>query len=241
MASPPLKRWSNTLDARHFSLGKVPFLTYWCVVSKVLLGFFLAMLIAASSDVLAVGPAMDRKTLQRVTLESRNDSIPSGWCGRAMLSLLRKTGLGDGLRPGNGQDWEQILAGAGWKSVRIESPRKAPLGSVLVYFGDRRLGKRPRGTPGGFHGHVEMVALSPEGGRMYVADCPRPSPGGTVPDNFTGRAWLPPRTILTKAAPVNLQVENVLEERRAMAVAFFSRGRGDLAKLNTPDTSEGAN
>jgi hypothetical protein len=185
----------------------------------------------------AAGPVLNRKTLQQVTIESRTDNIPSGWCGRAMLSILKKSGLGEGLKPGNGQDWEQILAGAGWKSVRVSAPQKAPLGSVLVYLGDRRLGKMPRGTPGGYHGHVEMVALSPDGGRLYVADCPRPSPGGTVPDNFTGRAWVPPRTMLASPAPpINVQVETVLEERFKMAATFFGRGSTELAELRMSPT-----
>jgi len=188
----------------------------------------------AANSLQAVSPVMSRKALEKVTTESINDGIPSGWCGRAMLSLLRKSGLGDGLKGGNGQDWEQILSGAGWKPVRVASPRSAPLGSVLVYLGDRRLGKTPRGTPGGFHGHVEMVALAPGGGRLYVADCPRPSPGGTVPDNFTGRAWVPPKTMLATAPPINIQVETVLEERLKMASGFFDRGTTELAELRLP-------
>ncbi len=185
----------------------------------------------AASSVQAASPVLSRKELEKATIESINDGIPSGWCGRAMLSILRKLGLGEGLKGGNGQDWEQILAGAGWKPVRVKSPRSAPLGSVLVYSGDRKLGKTPRGTPGGYHGHVEMVALAPGGGRLYVADCPRPSPGGTVPDNFTGRAWVPPKTMLATAPPINIQVETVLEERLKMASGYFDRDNSDLAKL----------
>ncbi|MEX1117176.1 MAG: hypothetical protein WEB60_00135 [Terrimicrobiaceae bacterium] len=185
----------------------------------------------AANALHAVSPVMSRKALEQVTKESISDGIPSGWCGRAMLSILRKSGLGEGLKGGNGQDWEQILAGAGWKPVRVKSPRSAPLGSVLVYLGDRKLGKTPRGTPGGYHGHVEMVALAPGGGRLYVADCPRPSPGGTVPDNFTGRAWVPPKTMVATAPPINVQVETVLEERLKMAAGFFDRGTTELAKL----------
>lgn len=189
------------------------------------------MALFAANSLQAASPVLSRKALEQVTKESINDGIPSGWCGRAMLSILRKSGLGEGLKGGNGQDWEQILAGAGWKPVRVKSPRSAPLGSVLVYFGDRKLGKTPRGTPGGYHGHVEMVALAPGGGRLYVADCPRPSPGGTVPDNFTGRAWVPPKTMLATAPPINVQVETVLEERLKMASGFFDRGTTELAKL----------
>ncbi len=183
-------------------------------------------------------PVMSRKDLEKVTIESANDGIPSGWCGRAMLSILKKSGLGDGLKGGNGQDWEQILSGAGWKPVLVKSPRSAPLGSVLVYLGDRRLGKTPRGTPGGYHGHVEMVALAPGGGRLYVADCPRPSPGGTVPDNFTGRAWVPPKTMLATAPPINVQVETVLEERLKMASGYFDRDSAELAQLSLPTTQK---
>jgi hypothetical protein len=188
----------------------------------------------AATSLQAATPVLGRKDLEKATIESANDGIPSGWCGRAILSILRKLGLGDGLKGGNGQDWEQILARAGWKPVRVTSPRSAPLGSVLVYLGDRKLGKTPRGTPGGYHGHVEMVALAPGGGRLYVADCPRPSPGGTVPDNFTGRAWVPPRTLVATAPAINIQVETVLEERFKMASGFFDRGSSDLAELKLP-------
>jgi hypothetical protein len=148
-----------------------------------------------------------------------------------MLSLLKKSGLGEGLRGGNGQDWERILADAGWKPIRVLSPHRAPLGSVLVYLGDRKVGKIPRGTPGGYHGHVEMVSLAPNGGRLYVSDCARPKPGGTVPDNFTGRAWVPPRTLLATAPPVAEQVETVLEERLKMATSHFQKRSGEMAQF----------
>src|SRR6266850_8058733 len=135
---------------------------------------------------------MSRMTLVAAAVESATDHIGSGWCGRGMLSILKNAGLGKGLAGGNGQDWELILNRAGWKPVRCSSPHRAPLGSVLVYLGDARVGKRPRGTPGGNFGHVEMVALGTGGQRLYVSDNPRVAPGGTVPDNFTGRAWISP-------------------------------------------------
>lgn len=179
----------------------------------------------------AAMPALTRGELQNLAIESRADGIPSGWCGRAVLSLLRKSGLGDGLQAGNGQDWEKILGAAGWKPIRVSSPFKAPLGSVLVYLGDRRVGKMPRGTPGGYYGHVEMVALSPHGGRLYVADNPRPRPGGTVPDNFTGRAWVPPRTLLASAPPIAAQVDAVLDARLEMARQYFGKSTTEMASL----------
>lgn len=189
--------------------------------------------ISALPAVQAANPLLKGNLLQRITVTSATDGIPSGWCGRAMLSLLNKSGLGKGLKPGNGQDWEQILATAGWKPVKVSTPARAPLGSVLVYTGDRRTGKIPRGTPGGYFGHVEMVSLAPNGGRIYVADNPRPIPGGSVPDNFTGRAWVPPGTLLAAPLPVDTQVEAILEQRLQMALAFFGTQQTEHAALKT--------
>ncbi len=121
----------------------------------------------------------------------------------------------------------------------VRTPMQAPLGSVLVYVGDARVGKRPRGTPGGYYGHVEMVALGFTGQRLYVADSPRVLPGGTVRDNFTGRAWLPPGNHqIWKAPPVEEQVATVLQERNRMAMAHFTRSKGEFTSLSLPSSSE---
>jgi len=181
---------------------------------------------------------VSRSVLQEAVINSRTDNIPSGWCGRAMLSILRKSGLGEGLQGGNGQDWEKILAAAGWKPVRCISPHRAPLGSVLVYVGDRRVGKLPRGTPGGYYGHVEMVALDSVGRRMYVADDARVKPGGSVPDNFTGRAWVPPgRLAAAPAPPIEDQVREVMDERFRLAVEHFERKQREVASLRPTTAS----
>jgi hypothetical protein len=182
-------------------------------------------------------PLLRGTTLQQLTSISANDGIPSGWCGRAMLSLLTKSGLGKGLKPGNGQDWEQILRGAGWKPLRVSSPFRAPLGSVLVYSSDRNLGKIPRGTPGGYFGHVEMVSVSEAGSRIYVADSPRVAPGGTVPDNFTGRAWVPPGTLLAAPAPLAVQIDSIMEERLRMARSYFEERSTLSASIQSADSS----
>jgi len=192
----------------------------------------LAILLMASWASVSAG-SLSRPALVAAALESANDNIPSGWCGRGIYSILNKSGLGKGLKTGNGQEWERILMEAGWKPVRCLTPQKAPLGSVLVYMSDTRLGKRNRGTPGGSYGHVEMVALAPNGGRLYVSDCPRPLPGGSVADNFTGRAWLPPGQLRTAAPSATVQVENILEERTRMAMEHFQRKQRELAALNT--------
>lgn len=193
----------------------------------------LAILLVAGVCAQAAGPVLPRAVLKQAAVESATDNIRSGWCGRGIFSILNKSGLGARLQPGNGQDWEAILNKAGWKSVKCATPTSAPLGSVLVYLGDARVGKQPRGTPGGRFGHVEMVALSPDGRRLYVADSPRARPGGTVRDNFTGRAWLPPGPSLWQAPAVEDQVALVMRERRRMAMKAFSSQRGELTAVTT--------
>ena len=192
------------------------------------------ILLATVAQATAAGPVLSRPALMEVAEEAATDNIGSGWCGRGMLSLLRNAGLGSRLQAGNGQDWEKNLTQAGWKPVLCSTPEKAPLGSVLVYSGDTRLGKRPRGTPGGYYGHVEMVALGHSGQRLYVSDCPRPRPGGSVRDNFTGREWLPPGPSIWKAPAVDQQVAVLMEERKRMALSEFARKRGELTALQKP-------
>jgi len=93
------------------------------------------------------------------------------------------------------------------------------------------MGKAPRGTPGGYYGHVEMVALAPKGGRMFVADSPRPKPGGSVPDNFTGRAWVPPGTLVPSQAPLDGQIDTLMQQRLEMALKQFSHEGSQHAAL----------
>ncbi len=199
---------------------------------------FLLPLLAMSAGAMAANPVVTKNLLVNAAIESATDNIGSGWCGRGMLSILRKTGLGAGLEGGNGQDWEKNLTKAGWKPVRCLAPERAPLGSVLVYLGDKRSGKASRGTPGGYYGHVEMVALGPSGGRLYVADNARVRPGGTVRDNFTGRAWMPPGGApLWRTPSAEEQVALVLEERKRMAFEYFDRSsRQQFTALATGET-----
>ncbi len=193
-----------------------------------------SLLLLVTTSLVSAGPILSRTELQAVAVESQTDDISSGWCGRGILSLLRSAGLGRGLHGGNGQEWERILTEAGWKPLRVSCPEKAPLGSVLVYSGDARLGKSPRGTPGGYYGHVEMVAVGSGGGRMYVSDCARAKPGGTVKDNFTGRAWVPAGTMLIQAPPVEEQVGAVFRERTRMALEHFERKKTEYSAISVP-------
>jgi hypothetical protein len=189
----------------------------------------ISLSVAAAAD---KTPLMTRTTLMAAAVESATDQIGSGWCGRGMLSILKSAGLGKGLGGGNGQDWELILSRAGWKPMRCNSPQRAPLGSVLVYLGDARVGKRVRGTPGGSFGHVEMVALATTGQRLYVSDSPRVIPGGTVPDNFTGRAWVPPGRHLWRTPAVGEDINTILQERKRLALQHFSRKGQQVVTLS---------
>lgn len=225
-------------------LGKKPFANFsWAGMVAAM--FFraaacllLAVSAAMASETTRTPTLMTRETLVAAAVESATDGIGSGWCGRGMLSILKKTGLGAGLEGGNGQDWEKILQKAGWKPVLCSSPYRAPLGSVLVYLGDARVGKRPRGTPGGYHGHVEMVALGRAGGRLYVSDSPRAKPGGTVPDNFTGRAWMPPGRQLWKKQSIEEQVADVFEARRLQAQKQLGPKPTQVAALRSDTNAE---
>jgi len=135
---------------------------------------------------------MTKATLVATTEEAGQDSIGPGYCGRGVFHLLSKLGLGHGIGSADGQEWERILKRAGWKATFCDHPSKAPLGSILVYTSDLRLfGKNRIGTKGGDFGHVEIVSINKYGKRVYVSDAARENYGGTVPKNFTGRAWIP--------------------------------------------------
>jgi len=162
------------------------------------LGLLLFPLVSSAGDtLLAFGTPMISEKSRDLQMEaisvSKSDGIGAGWCGRGVLHVLRTVGLGDGLVGGNGHDWEEILEEAGWEPISCVSPEDAPFGSVLVFQSDYNLlGRNKRGTPGGRWGHVEFVAADEDGKRWYVSDAPRTNFGGTVPDNFTSRAWVPP-------------------------------------------------
>lgn len=125
--------------------------------------------------------------------QALKDNAPGGWCGRGVYNVLSALGLGSQLESVNGQEWPSILKRAGWRPVKVSDPKNAPHLSVLVYDSDvKRHGRNIRGTKGGTYGHVELVLLSSLGERWYIADEVRFKPGGTVLDNFTGIAWVPP-------------------------------------------------
>lgn len=113
------------------------------------------------------------------------DNAGPNYCGRGVYNIL--SSQGHSVIPGNGQDWNENLASLGWSRVKISDPSQAPIGSVLVY-------ESSGGTNGGGAqwGHVEVVSRSPSGGRTYLAGTSSSVPGGTVPQNWDGYAWLPP-------------------------------------------------
>lgn len=125
---------------------------------------------------------------------ARTDGVGGRWCGRGTLSVLTSLGLAQGLRSADGHDWEAGLWEAGWRPIFCKEPITAPYGSVLVYDSDyHKVGFNRRGTAGGRWGHVEFVSWDKTlGGRVYVSDAARKTPGGSVLNNFNKRAWVPP-------------------------------------------------
>lgn len=163
---------------------------------------------------------VERELILEASDVARTDGVPARWCGRGTLSVLNSLGLADGLRGADGHDWEESLWEAGWRPMPCSDPLMAPYGSVLVYDSDwRLLGKNKRDTPGGRWGHVEFVAWDEKtGGRVYVSDAPRQTPGGTVLDNFTRRAWVPPCFV---------ELFRRLQKRDLPASGYVYRGRKD--------------
>lgn len=193
------------------------------------------LLVFLSSASLMSGAFMSAQTLFDASKVARTDGVGAGWCGRGVWSVLSKIGYGEGIRSGNGQDWEVILSDAGWVPLSCPAPSMAPYGSVLVYTSDLRLhGRNKVGTKGGVYGHVELVAVDPGIGRAYVSDKPRDKPGGTVPMNFTRRAWIPPgfvypvgQVVLTRSRfnpkLALKQASQLRDERIELAMAVFNR------------------
>lgn len=177
---------------------------------------------------------MPAQTLMDASKASKTDSVGYGWCGRGVWSVLNSIGYGKGLRSGDGQDWECILREAGWVPLHCPVPKYAPFGSILVYTSDLRLhGRNLVGTKGGKFGHVELVALDEKLGRVYVSDKPRRIAGGTVPMNFTKRAWVPPGFVppsgsaplkVSSYDPVKVVTasKELMNERLLLAKALFN-------------------
>lgn len=122
------------------------------------------------------------------------DSVTGPLCGRGFYNVLKELDLEEGLSGADGHDWEENLWAAGWRPIRCSSPYNAPFGSALVYDSDLRLlGFNKRKTPGGKSGHIEGVGWCVETGkRKFFSSYTSYEPGGTVEDNFMGRAWVPP-------------------------------------------------
>jgi len=77
-----------------------------------------------------------------------------------------------------------------------------------------------------------MVALGMGGQRLYVSDNPRVAPGGTVPDNFTGRAWISPGRGLWSTPAVSEDIDTILQERKRMALQHFRRNGQQVVTLS---------
>ena len=203
-----------------------PFLPLHLRLSRfgLVVSFFFAIPFLAVSG---RGAFMPLGALKEAAAVSREDGVGSGWCGRGVWSVLTALGYGEGIRSANGQDWETVLHNAGWTPLRCLDPSMAPFGSVLVYLSDMRLqGRNVVGTKGGVYGHVELVGID-EGKRSYISDRPRPNPGGTVPHNFTRRAWVPPG-----------YVPRSPEYDAAVAAAISRSGSGSGRPVVLPQSSK---
>jgi hypothetical protein len=199
--------------------------------NPIYLAFFLC-LVSTSFSVNAA--FMSAETLIKASKASKSDDVGYGWCGRGVWSVLKNIGYGAGIRSGDGQDWECILRNAGWVPLHCPLPKYAPFGSVLVYTSDLRLhGRNLVGTKGGRFGHVELVALDEKLGRVYVSDKPRRNAGGTVPMNFTKRAWVPPGFVMPSGSiqlkpssydPIKVVTASreLMNERLLLAKALFN-------------------
>lgn len=194
------------------SITQDPIYWFWGI-----LGYFLIV----SSGFCVEGAkysVVEKDLILDASVVARTDGVGARWCGRGTLSVLASLGLADGLRGADGHDWEEALWEAGWRPVPCYDPLQAPYGSVLVYDSDwRKIGRNKRDTPGGRWGHVEFVAWDAESGsRVYVSDAPRKTPGGTVLDNFTHRAWVPPSFV---------ELFRRLQKRDLPPAGYVYRGR----------------
>lgn len=179
-----------------------------------------------SSDVGKVSPMELSTALGFAVWHASRHGVGAGYCGRGVLSILRALNWDLGLEGADGHDWEKNLSRAGWVPYYCSRPQDAPYGSVLVYMSDIRLyGKNLVGTRGGRWGHVEFVSRK-NGRKVYLSDAVRYWPGGTVPFNFTKRAWVPPwhDLVVNGAVREVVNVERSLSPQSGYRLAFYDVG-----------------
>lgn len=125
----------------------------------------------------------------------------AGYCGAGVKNILTDAyGFPKDIPGANGQDWGKNFEKLGFTKVKINSPSEAPPGSFLTYDSDdrrgqpRTLSKRTgRPTGGSQYGHVEFVGQGSDGKpKYYFGNDGANNPGGSVPHNFTGYAYIPP-------------------------------------------------
>ena len=90
----------------------------------------------------------------------------------------------------------------------------------------------PRGTTGGYFGHVEMVALGTTGQRLYVSDSPRCPPGGHGSRQFYGTGLASSRRGLWRTPAADEDINPILEERKRLALQYFNRKGEQVATLS---------
>jgi hypothetical protein len=136
---------------------------------------------------------------------SNTDNASLGFCARGVANILQNQNLGN-FRGVDAHDMINLTNSQGWVRLPNVTPQNAPVGALLLFNSDVRLGKSPRNKGGGKFGHAELV-VDNNGQRGYVSDKVRNNFGGSVPDNFQG-AWVRAETAGTQSLPVGTSSAN---------------------------------
>lgn len=157
-------------------------------------------------DQVPQGDAATNLALSNVIASDKTAALSCGRTARE-VTMTKLFGYTDAeVRAANagqrqdGKNWDTVLENLGWQKVAVKTPADAPANSMLVYKSDTDLGKSARNGGGGTYGHVEYKGVDSSGKpAYYYGRGMKPNPGGSVPDNFTGFAYIPPPDRQTKA------------------------------------------
>lgn len=122
---------------------------------------------------------------------SESDNAAGGYCARGVANIAEAQGLGN-FRGMNAHDFPTAMASQGWVKLEGYNASNAPVGSILTFNSDVRMGNAARNSGGGTYGHVEFVGTDSSGSRTYISDTARSNWGGSVADNFSG-VWVKSR------------------------------------------------
>ncbi len=157
-------------------------------------------------DQVPQGDAATNLALSNVIADDKTAALSCGATARnvTMTKLFgyseAEVRAANGGQRQDGKNWDTVLENLGWQKVAVSSPSQAPPNSMLVYKSDPDLGKSARNMGGGTYGHIEYKGVNADGNpAYYYGRGMKPNPGGSVPDNFTGFAYIPPPDRQAKA------------------------------------------